>query len=87
MSLNLKSKIYNDETAARKHLEKLQWPDGPVCPHCGVLDEATKLKGQSTRPGVYKCRGCEKPFSVTVGTLFERSHVPLTKWLLATELL
>jgi len=87
MTLNLKAKIYNDEDAARAHLEKLQWPEGPVCPHCGVVNEATELTGKSTRPGVYKCRPCQKPFSVTVGTVFERSHIPLTKWLLATELL
>lgn len=87
MTLNLKAKIYTDEVAARRHLEKLQWPDGPVCPHCGVINEATELSGDSTRAGVWKCRPCQKPFSVTVGTVFERSHVPLTKWLLATELL
>jgi transposase-like protein len=87
MTLNLKDKIYTDEAAARAHLESLQWPDGPVCPHCGIVDEATALKGASTRPGVYKCRACNQPFSVTVGTVFERSHVPLTKWLLATALL
>lgn len=87
MALNLQAKIYTDETAARKHLERIQWPDGPICPHCGVIDEATLLEGDSTRPGVWKCRACEKPFSVTVGTVFERSHVPLTKWVLATELL
>src|ERR1700704_3345361 len=87
MSVNLKAKIYQDENAARKHLEKLQWPHGPVCPHCGVIGEASALKGKSTRPGVYKCRACEKPFSVTVGTVFEDSKVPLTKWLLASQLL
>lgn len=87
MTLNLKAKIYHDEDVARRHLEKIQWPNGPICPHCGVIGEATALKGKSTRPGVYKCRACEKPFSVTVGTVFERSHIPLTKWLLATELL
>src|SRR4029077_7220702 len=87
MTLNLKAKIFTDETAARHHLEKIQWPDGPVCPHCGVIGEATELQGNSTRPGVWKCRACEKPFSVTVGTVFERSKIPLTKWLLATELL
>lgn len=87
MTLNLKAKIYTDETAARKHLEKLQWPDGPVCPHCGVIGEATELKGKSTRPGLWKCRPCQKPFSVTVGTVCERSHIPLTKWLLAAALL
>jgi transposase-like protein len=86
--VDLKNKIYSDENAARKHLEKLQWPDGPVCPFCGVMyDRITKLTGKSTRPGVYKCKDCRKPFSVTVGTVFERSHIPLTKWLLATQFL
>jgi transposase-like protein len=79
-------KIYTDADAAREHLESLQWPDGPICPHCGVVDKATLLKGKSTRPGVYKCRECEKPFSVTVGTLFERSKVPLNLWLYAVHL-
>ncbi len=78
---------FTNETAARKHLEALLWPDGPVCPHCGVIAEATKLKGKSTRPGVYWCNACEKPFSVTVGTVFERSHIPLHKWLYASYLL
>src|SRR5476651_1080739 len=87
MTLNLKAKIYTDENAAREHLERIQWPDGTVCPHCGVIGEATLLAGKSTRPGLYKCRPCQKPFSVTVGTVFERSKVPLTKWLLAAELL
>ena len=85
---NLTDPIYHDETKARKHLEAIRWPDGPYCPLCGVMDDRiTKLKGKSTRPGVYKCKDCRKPFSVTVGTVFERSKVPLTKWLLATELL
>ena len=80
-------KIYTDENAARKHLEALLWPDGPVCPRCGVVNEATLLKGKSTRPGVYKCRPCQKPFSVTVGTVFERSHIPLHQWVYATHLM
>src|SRR6266436_7951546 len=87
MTLNSQDKIYTDEIAARKHLEKLLWPDGPVCPHCGSLDAATKLKGQSTRPGVYWCNACQKPFSVTVGTVYERSKVPLHTWLYANHLL
>ena len=84
---DLTNPIFKNETKARKHLEHIRWPDGPICPHCGVIDEATKLKGKSTRPGVYKCRGCQKPFSITVGTVYERSHIPLHKWLLATHLL
>jgi transposase-like protein len=86
--VNLKNKIYSDENKAREHLESIQWPDGPYCPFCGVTeDRITKLQGESTRPGVYKCKDCRKPFSVTVGTIFERSHIPLTKWLLATDLI
>src|SRR6478752_5232984 len=80
-------KIYTDETAARKHLEALLWPNGPVCPHCGVENEATELKGKSTRPGVWKCRACEKPFTVTVGTVFERSKIALHMWVYATDLI
>jgi transposase-like protein len=78
--------IYTDPNAAREHLESLLWPDGPVCPHCGVVNQATLLKGKSTRAGVYKCRECEHPFSVTVGTLFEDSKVPLHKWVYAMHL-
>lgn len=79
-------KIYTDENAAREHLEALNWPDGPICPHCGVVNEATKLTGKSTRPGVYKCRPCQKPFSVTVGTVFERSKIKLNVWVHAVDL-
>ena len=85
MSLN--AKIYTDENAARKHLEKLLWKDGPICPHCGVINEATAMKGKTTRPGLYQCNACREPFTVTVGTVYERSHIPLNKWLLATFLL
>lgn len=79
--------IFATEEAARAHLEAIRWPDGPVCPHCGGVDNSAKLEGKSTRPGLYKCRDCRKPFSVTVGTVFERSHVPLNKWLFAAHLM
>lgn len=81
------AKIYTDEDTARRHLEKLLWPEGPQCPHCGSLDAGTKLTGKSTRPGVYWCNACQKPYSVTVGTVMESSHIPLHKWLYATYLL
>ena len=84
---NLINPIFNDEEAARRHFEALRWPHGPVCPHCGSVDNAAELKGKSTRPGVYKCRDCRKPFTATIGTLYERSHIPLHKWLLATDLI
>lgn len=80
-------KIYTDDEAARLHLEGLLWPDGPVCPHCGVVDEATLMKGKSHRSGLYNCRACDKPFTVTVGTIYERSHIPLHKWVYATHLM
>lgn len=86
---DLTKPIYTNATKAREHLERIQWPNGPVCPHCGNVDQAriTKLKGKSTRPGVYKCNECRQPFSVTVGTVFERSKIPLNKWVLATHLM
>lgn len=78
---------FTNADAARKHLEALLWPNGPVCPHCAALGTATKLKGQSTRPGVYWCNTCQAPFSVTVGTVYESSKVPLQTWLYANHLL
>ena len=76
---------YKNEFAARRHLERVRWPDGPVCPHCGTVDRASRIKGG--RKGLWFCNACRKQFSITVGTLFERSHVPLHKWLLAVHLL
>ena len=79
--------IFHNETKARKWLEVRLWPDGPICPHCGTVDEATLMKGKSHRPGPYQCNACRSPFTVTVGTLYERSKVPLHKWLAATHLM
>ena len=71
--MNLAQVTKLTEEEARDYLEKLRWPDGPYCPRCGCMD-VTRLAGKSTRPGVYKCKakGCRKPFTVTVGTIFER---------------
>lgn len=87
--MDITNPIYFDANKAREHLEALHWPNGPVCPHCGNCDQAriTKLAGKSTRPGVHKCKECAKPFTVTVGTIFEDSKIPLNKWLLAFRLL
>jgi len=85
---------FSDEDKAREFLEKLRWPDGPVCPHCGVVDNAYRLepttkskKDTHVRKGVWKCGGCREQFTVTVGTIFADSHIPLSKWLLAFHLL
>lgn len=85
---DLTNPIFHDDDAARDHLESLLWPNGPVCPRCGATEaRVTKLQGKSTRPGVYKCKDCRKPFTVTVGTVMERSKVPLSKWVLAAQLM
>lgn len=87
--MNLTDPIFHDEDKAREHLEKLRWPEGPWCPHCGNADpdRVTKMQGKSHRPGVYQCNECCKPFTVTVGSVMERSHVPLHKWVMAFHLM
>ena len=78
---------FHNEAAAYRFVEKRVWPTGPVCPHCGGFDKIGKLEGKSTRPGVYKCYQCRKPFTVKVGTVFESSHVKLHVWLQAMFLI
>jgi transposase-like protein len=78
---------FMDADKARAYLEKMRWPDGPVCPHCGVIGSHYALKGATTRGGLWKCKDCRKQFSVTVGTVFERSKIALNKWLLAVHLM
>ncbi len=79
---------YTNETAARAHLEAIRWPDGPFCPHCGSY-KATRLEGSKHRAGLVQCNEpeCRQQYTVTVGTVFERSKVPLFKWLLCNHLL
>ena len=77
---------FKDADSAREHLEFVRWPQGPVCPHCGAVDRITKLQGKSHRPGLYDCGHCRDQFTVTVGTVFERSKIPLHKWLMAATL-
>ncbi len=84
---DLSNPIFHNETKAREWLEARLWPEGPICPHCGVIGQATLMKGESHRPGLYQCNACRDPFTVTVNTLYERSKVPLHKWLAATHLL
>jgi transposase-like protein len=86
--MNLAQVTKLNEEEAREYLEKLRWPNGAYCPRCGCMD-VTKLAGKSTRPGVYKCKAkeCRKPFTVTVGTIFERSHVKLREWVIAAHMI
>ena len=76
---------FQSPEAAREWLEKLRWPEGPVCSHCGVINHAYRTK----KPGWYRCaeKDCRKDFTVTTGTVMERSHIPLNKWLMAFYLL
>ena len=88
MTANLQNPIFTDETKAREWLEARVWPQGPICPHCGTTgDDITALNGKAHRPGVYQCNGCREQFTVTVKTVFERSKIPLSKWLAALFLL
>jgi transposase-like protein len=71
----------------REWLEARTWKNGRVCPHCGIVDQSTLMQGKSHRPGLYQCNACREPFTVTAGMLYERSKIPLHKWLAATQLL
>ena len=84
---DLSNPIFHNATKAREYLEAVRWPDGPFCPHCGDTENTRKLMGKSHRPGLHNCRSCRRQFSVTVGTVFERSHIPLHQWVMASFLL
>ncbi|MCK2057120.1 IS1595 family transposase [Methylobacterium sp. 37f] len=87
--MNLSDPRFTDVTAARTWLESQRWADGWVCPHCGNADQAKirALAGKSHRPGVYQCNECREQFTVTVGTVMERSKIPLNKWVMAMHLM
>jgi len=88
MTANLQNPIFTDETKAREWLEARIWPNGPLCPHCGATgDDVTALNGKAHRPGLYQCSQCREQFTVTVKTVFERSKIPLSKWLATLFLL
>src|SRR5688500_12448470 len=96
---DLTNPIFQDEEKAREHFERMRWPDGPHCPHCGNTrlerkrwdepgrDHIAKMKGKSHRAGLYWCFSCDHTFTVTIGTVMESSHIPLHKWALAFHLL
>lgn len=83
----LDSDHFKDEAAAYAWVEARVWPNGRVCPHCGEVDHSSPMKGKSTRIGAYKCYGCRKPFTVKIGTIFEKSHIPMHIWLQAMFLI
>ena len=94
----LSAPYMHDEAAAFAHVEAMLWPDGPICPKCGVIGEAYELKGVRTKPskknaegkvrhGLKKCKACGKQFTVRIGTIFENSHIELYLWLQAIHLM
>jgi len=84
----LAAEHFQNEAAAFAFLEARIWPNGkPICPKCGVMGEAKRLHGKTTRMGLWKCYACMKPFTVKVGTVFEASHVPLHIWLQTVHLI
>ena len=87
MASILNAPYFQDEEAAYAKLESIVWPNGAVCPHCGSLDKMKRMGGAATRPGLYKCYACRKQSRVTVGTVFESSHVKLHMWLQAAYLM
>src|ERR1700722_3695777 len=84
MTLNDVSKL--TEERARETFERIRWPNGPVCAHCGS-DKATKLEGDAHRAGLYKCRDCGEQFTATIGTIMEDSHLSIRTWLMAFAIL
>jgi transposase-like protein len=87
MKSALNASHFCNEDAAIEYVESRLWPDGPICPHCGTIGEASRSKGKTTRPGLWNCRACRKPFTVRMGTIFESSHVPMHIWLQAIYLI
>ena len=86
-AVDLTNPIFTDPDAARTHFEAIRWPNGAYCPFCGQTDTVKPLGGKSMGPGWYHCKDCRRKFTAQVGTIYERSHIPMTKWLLATHLM
>jgi transposase-like protein len=87
LPIELSHPCYHDEDAARVQLESIRWPDGSYCPICGSFDRVKSLGGKSMGPGWYWCTPCRRKFTVRVGSIFERSHIPIHKWLLGFRLM
>ena len=87
LPIELSHPCYHDEGAARVQLESIRWPDGPFCPICGSFDRVKPYGGKAMGPGWYWCTPCRRKFTVRVGSIFERSHIPIYKWLLGFRLM
>jgi len=87
MSIDLTDPIFHDETSAREYFEAQRWPNGPYCPHCGEIENVHRMAGESHQDGMCYCRSCGKKFTVTVGSVMESTHLPLTKWALAFRMM
>jgi transposase-like protein len=85
--MNLSGLSALTEDQAREKLEAIRWPNGPVCAHCGCMDNVTKFQGKKHRPGVYKCNDCGEQFTVTVNSVMEGSHLPIRLWLMAFSIM
>lgn len=86
-TFNLTNPIFTDLDKAREYFEAIRWPEGTYCPFCGSFDRVAALGGKSMGAGWYHCKDCRRKFTAAVGTIYERSHIPMTKWLLATHLM
>ncbi len=84
---DLTNPAFTDESKAREFLEASRWPDGAICPHCSETKTVNPLGGKSMGPGWFFCNACREKFTVRTGTVMERSHIPLHKWLMATHLI
>src|SRR5271155_6035003 len=83
----LSHSCYHDEDAARVQLQSIRWPNGPYCPICGSFDRVKVYGGKAMGAGWYWCTPCRRKFTVRVGSIFERSHIPIHKWLLGFRLM
>lgn len=87
MPADIQNPIFTNDELAREALEAVRWPNGPVCPHCGSVENIAKVGGKKHRPGLWYCNACKGQFTVTVGTVFERSKIGLSKWWFAAYLM
>lgn len=86
-TIDLTNPIFSDEEKARAYLEAQRWPDGAACPFCSAKEPVTVLNSEAHGAGWYHCNDCRKLFTVRVGGVMERSHIPLAKWALAFHLM